>query len=52
MNIWDIILLIIIVAAVCLAAGHIVRAKKQGKSACGCDCGHCGSPCRSKQEKN
>ena len=45
MNLWDIVILVIVVLAVALAAGKMIRDKKQGKCSCGGDCGHCACGC-------
>ena len=50
MNTLDIILILAIAALAGLAVWHIVRNRRQGKSACGCDCGHCSCGCGKKIE--
>ena len=45
MNALDIVLVLVIAAVVGFAAWRIVRNKRRGKSACGCDCGQCGCGC-------
>ena len=45
MNTFDILIVILIAAAVALAVWRVIRNKKQGKSSCGCDCGHCAMKC-------
>ena len=50
MNIWDIVLIVIIVAAVALAIIHIVRTKRRGGCTCGGNCAGCLTPCS--KEKN
>ena len=44
-NIWDVILSILIFAAIVMAVVHIVRTKKRGGSACCGDCANCVSSC-------
>lgn len=45
MNIWDILIIIVIAAAVTFAVLKIIKNKKQGKSSCGGDCSNCGMRC-------
>ena len=45
MNTLDVLIIALVAVAVALAAGKVVRDKKRGKSACGCDCGHCAMKC-------
>ena len=52
MNAWDWILIAALLAAVGLAAWKLIRDKKRGKSACGCDCGHCGMKCNANNGKD
>ena len=40
-NIGNICICILLVAVVVLIIRGIVRDKRQGKSSCGCNCGHC-----------
>ena len=40
-NIANIVIVVILLAAVGLAAGKILRDRKNGKSSCGCNCGSC-----------
>ena len=47
----DIVLIVAIVATVGLAVWRIVRNKRQGKSSCGCDCGHCAASCGRRQDQ-
>ena len=43
MQITDILLIVLIAAALVLAVRSVIRAKKSGKScSCGCDCSRCG----------
>ena len=51
MNGWDIALIALVAAAVGLAARRIIRNKKQGKSACGCDCAHCACNCAARERE-
>ena len=37
----NIIVITVVVLLVILAAGHMVRAKKEGKTSCGCNCQGC-----------
>jgi len=48
MNALDIILIVAIAAVAGLAVWRIVRNRRQGKSACGCDCGNCSCGCGKK----
>ena len=50
MNALDIILIVGIAAVAALAVWRIVRNRRQGKSSCGCDCGHCSCGCGKKIE--
>jgi hypothetical protein len=43
MNLSTFIVLLVVIAIAYLAARSIYRDKKQGKSSCGANCGHCGS---------
>ena len=46
-NIGTIAVLAVLLAAVALVIRSMVKAKKQGRSSCGCDCGSCGcSSCK------
>lgn len=45
MNTLDILIIALVAVAVALAVGKVVRDKKRGKSACGCDCAHCAGKC-------
>ena len=49
MNIWDIILSVILIAAVVLAIIRCVRVKKRG--GCGCGCSDCSASCAGKNEE-
>lgn len=44
-NVWDILLSVLILAAIVLAVVHIVRAKRRGGNACCGDCISCTSSC-------
>ena len=44
-NIGTIAVLAVLVFAVTLVIRSMIRAKKQGKSSCGCDCGSCACSC-------
>jgi asparagine N-glycosylation enzyme membrane subunit Stt3 len=44
-HIIDILLIFAIVLTVVLIVRGMIRNKKAGKSACGCDCGSCGCGC-------
>jgi len=50
MNISDIIVLLIVLAAAGLALRHIIRTRKTGSCSCGCgsSCSSCASPCNQK----
>ncbi len=50
MNAADIVLILLIAAAVIGAVVHIVRRKRQGKG-CGCGCAGCSGNCTSMQKK-
>jgi hypothetical protein len=50
MNIWDIVLVIIIIAAVTLAVIHLVRSKRRGQCSCG-SCAGCSAPCRKEKDE-
>ena len=50
MNTLDIILIVVIAAVAGLAVWRIMRNRRQGKSPCGCDCGHCSCGCGKKIE--
>ncbi|MBR3125020.1 MAG: FeoB-associated Cys-rich membrane protein [Mogibacterium sp.] len=50
MNIWDIVLVIIIIAAVTLAVIHLVRSKRRGQCSCG-SCAGCSTPCRKEKDE-
>ena len=45
MNALDVVLIAAIAAVAGFAVWRIVRNRRQGKSACGCDCGHCSCGC-------
>ncbi len=45
MNIWDILILILVFAAVACAVIHIVRVVKRGGNLCGGDCLNCTASC-------
>ena len=49
MNALDILLLAAVAAAVGIAVWRLMRNRRQGKSACGCDCGHCARGCGKKK---
>ena len=48
MNIADIIVILLVVVIVGGAVAILRRNKKNGKSSCGCDCGHCSQSCQRK----
>lgn len=50
MNVWDIALLAGLAAVVLLAGRKILRDRKQGKCACGGDCGHCMQGCADRKK--
>ena len=52
MNTLDIILILAIAAVVGLAVWRLARNRRQGKSACGCDCGHCTCGCGGKKNES
>ncbi|MGI6020915.1 MAG: FeoB-associated Cys-rich membrane protein [Lachnospiraceae bacterium] len=45
----------IVVALLVIASAAVIykliRDKKEGKSACGCDCGHCSMDCKDRNEQ-
>ena len=49
MNVWDIALIALLAAVVGLAARRMIKNKRQGKTACGCDCAHCTCGCAEKR---
>lgn len=51
-NAGTIIVSALVLAAAALAARGLIRAKKQGKSSCGCGCSACamGGVCKSKEK--
>ena len=49
MNTWDILILVLLAAVVVFAAVRIVKNRKLGKGACGCDCASC-SGCAAMQQ--
>lgn len=52
MKILDVVLVLVIAAAVGLAVWRVVKNRRQGKSACGCDCSSCACGCdRRKQQE-
>ena len=52
MKIIDVILALAIAVVVGLAVGRVVKNRRQGKSACGCDCAGCTCGCdRRKSEQ-
>ena len=51
-NIANIVITVILLAAVSFAVITVIRNKKKGKSSCGCDCGCCPmSDCKSAGRK-
>ncbi|MGN0403679.1 MAG: FeoB-associated Cys-rich membrane protein, partial [Bariatricus sp.] len=48
MNIADLVVILVVVAIVGGAVAILRRNKKNGKSSCGCDCGHCSQSCGKK----
>ena len=51
MNALDIMLILAIAGVAGFAVWRIVRNRRQGKSACGCDCAHCSCGCGGKVVK-
>ncbi|MBP3736844.1 MAG: FeoB-associated Cys-rich membrane protein [Lachnospiraceae bacterium] len=47
MNLWNILLTVLIAAAVILAVVHCIRRRKRG--GCGCGCDGCAAPCDARQ---
>ena len=45
LNLWDVLILLAVVATVILALFRIRRRKKAGKRGCGCGCEGCSAPC-------
>ncbi|MBQ8109476.1 MAG: FeoB-associated Cys-rich membrane protein [Clostridia bacterium] len=52
MNIWDIVLVAALAAAVGLAVRKLARNRRSGKTACGCDCGSCTCGCGGAKKKD
>lgn len=48
MNIADILVFLAVTVIVIIAVVIMRRNKKNGKSSCGCDCGHCSQSCQRK----
>ena len=48
MNIADILVFLAVTVIVIIAVVIMRRNKKNGKSCCGCDCGHCSQSCQRK----
>ncbi|MBR2801780.1 MAG: FeoB-associated Cys-rich membrane protein [Erysipelotrichaceae bacterium] len=46
MNVWDLLLSALLLAAVALALRHSLRLHRAGKFSCGGDCGSCPLSCR------
>ena len=49
MNAIDILLIVAVAGIVALAAGKLIRNKKQGKGTCGCGCANCPAKCGKRQ---
>lgn len=49
MNLWDIIILLVVLVALGLAAGKVIRDRKNGKCSCGGDCGNCACGCQKRK---
>ena len=45
MNIWDIAILLAVLAVAALAVGRLVRNKRTGRGTCGCGCENCPTRC-------
>ena len=45
MNVWDILLIVFILAALTLAVVRCVRVRKRGGTLCGGNCAGCGASC-------
>ncbi len=52
MSIVDVLLLLAVAALAGLAVRRLVKNKRQGKSACGCDCGSCTCGCGKREKGN
>ncbi|MBQ4490802.1 MAG: FeoB-associated Cys-rich membrane protein [Pyramidobacter sp.] len=52
MNVWDAVLSLLIFAAVALAAAHIIRVRRSGRSLCGGDCTRCAGGCSRKKNND
>lgn len=50
MNLWDVVIVVIVVVAVALAVGKVIRDRKNGRCACGGDCGSCACGCDRKRK--
>lgn len=48
-NIWTIVVLVLLVFAVVMIIRSLVKNKKEGKSACGCNCSECHGCCTPKK---
>jgi hypothetical protein len=44
-NLWDIVLIVLLLAAVALAVAHCVRVRRRGGSSCCGNCAQCGASC-------
>ena len=51
MNVWDILLILLLLAAVAWAAVHLIRVKKRGGTGCGGNCANCPACCSGKAKK-
>jgi len=40
-NIWTVLICVVLIAIVTAIVVKLVKDKKKGKSACGCNCAHC-----------
>jgi hypothetical protein len=51
MNLWDILILLAVAAAVCLGVIRTQKRKRGGGTCCGCSCESCGLYCRNPDKK-
>ena len=49
MSALDVVLIVAIAGTLGFAVWRVVRNRRQGKTACGCDCGSCACGCRKKK---
>ncbi len=52
MNIWDILIIAVLVGVLILAVGICIASRRKGKSvlSCGGDCAHCANTCGHKSD--